>query len=339
MSHHYSGPQLGFPCGDPRLDFCDLYAFPKPGDPSKSILVMNVHPSSTVNVDLESKLGTELTTSIPFRHEAIYEICIDTNSDSIADLTYRFLFSPFTSGAQTATMRVIKGRVASVDLNDGEPVIENAAVSLDEEARIAEGHGHRLFAGWRSDPFFFDPSGAFNGLNFSNDFFADKDICSIVIELSNSALGSGKVGVWARTVARTDNGWTQVDRGALAAQSVFLTNDRRDDYLATEPVDDGKFLGTFAHSLEHTGGYAPDAAKKVAETLLPDILPFEAGKAASYPKNGRTLTDDVMGPFVSILTNGRVTSHGLRHHEDLLSDFPYVGPPHKEFAARPDVSA
>lgn len=31
MSHHYSGPQLGFPCGDPRLDFCDLYAFPKPG--------------------------------------------------------------------------------------------------------------------------------------------------------------------------------------------------------------------------------------------------------------------------------------------------------------------
>ena len=40
MSHHYSGPQLGFPNGDARLDFCDLYAFPKPGDGSKSILVM-----------------------------------------------------------------------------------------------------------------------------------------------------------------------------------------------------------------------------------------------------------------------------------------------------------
>jgi hypothetical protein len=32
MSHHYSGPDFGFPHGDARLDFTDLYAFPKPGD-------------------------------------------------------------------------------------------------------------------------------------------------------------------------------------------------------------------------------------------------------------------------------------------------------------------
>ena len=32
MSHHYSGPDFGFPRGDARLDFTDLYAFPKPGD-------------------------------------------------------------------------------------------------------------------------------------------------------------------------------------------------------------------------------------------------------------------------------------------------------------------
>jgi hypothetical protein len=46
MSHHYSTiyprPQFGFPHGDARLDYCDLYAFPKPGDPSKSILIMDV---------------------------------------------------------------------------------------------------------------------------------------------------------------------------------------------------------------------------------------------------------------------------------------------------------
>ena len=45
MSHHYSGPNFGFPRGDARLDFTDLYAFPKPGDAGKSILIMNVHPS------------------------------------------------------------------------------------------------------------------------------------------------------------------------------------------------------------------------------------------------------------------------------------------------------
>jgi len=43
MSHHYSGPDFGFPRGDARLDLTDLYAFPKPGDPRKSILIMNVH--------------------------------------------------------------------------------------------------------------------------------------------------------------------------------------------------------------------------------------------------------------------------------------------------------
>jgi hypothetical protein len=30
MSHHYSYPDFTFPHGDARLDFTDLYAFPKP---------------------------------------------------------------------------------------------------------------------------------------------------------------------------------------------------------------------------------------------------------------------------------------------------------------------
>jgi hypothetical protein len=49
MSHHASGPNFGFPRGDARLDMTDFYAFLKPGDPSKSILVLNVHPSMAVN--------------------------------------------------------------------------------------------------------------------------------------------------------------------------------------------------------------------------------------------------------------------------------------------------
>jgi hypothetical protein len=28
MSHHYSGPDFGFPHGDARLDLTDLYAYP-----------------------------------------------------------------------------------------------------------------------------------------------------------------------------------------------------------------------------------------------------------------------------------------------------------------------
>ena len=49
MSHHASGPDFGFPRGDARLDMTDLYAFTKPGDPGKSIIILNVHPSMAVN--------------------------------------------------------------------------------------------------------------------------------------------------------------------------------------------------------------------------------------------------------------------------------------------------
>ena len=66
MSHHYSGPDFGFPHGDARLDLTDLYAFPKPGEAGKSILIMNVHPSAVVN-------PPGPTTREPFAPAASYE--------------------------------------------------------------------------------------------------------------------------------------------------------------------------------------------------------------------------------------------------------------------------
>jgi hypothetical protein len=53
---------------------------------------------------------------------------------------------------------------------------------MGKEAQVTEAGDYRFFAGWRSDPFFFDPLGALNNLQFEgHDFFADKDVCSIVI--------------------------------------------------------------------------------------------------------------------------------------------------------------
>jgi hypothetical protein len=58
-------------------------------------------------------------------------------------------------------------------------------------------------------------------------------------------------------------------------------------------------------------------------------------RPASYPDNGRTLSDDVMDVFVSIITNGKVTRDNVGHHNDLLASFPYLGPPHKVRSAEP----
>jgi hypothetical protein len=214
MSHHYSGPDFGFPHGDARLDLTDLYAFPKPGDPRKSILIMNVHPSAAVN-------PPGPTTAEPFAPEALYEFKIDTDGDAVADIAYRVRFSSSEDGAQTATLRRVVGAQAAGMGDSGQVIIEDAPVSTGSEARITEAGDHRLFAGWRSDPFFFDVQGARNDLQFTgDDFLADKDVCSIVLEVPNSVLGLKRLGLWARTLDGADGKWVQADRGALPAQAL-----------------------------------------------------------------------------------------------------------------------
>jgi hypothetical protein len=322
MSHHYSGPDFGFPHGDARLDFTDLYAFPKPGEADKSILIMNVHPSAVVN-------PPGPTTAEPFSPEALYELKIDTDDDAIADIAYRVRFASSEDGSQTATLRRVEGAQAAAMGDDGQVIVEAAAVSTGRNARVTESGGYRFFAGWRSDPFFFDTKGALNNLQFTgDDFFADKDVCSIALEVPNSVLGPGRVGLWVRTLAGAGGGWIQADRGALPAQAVFLVGGERDAYLAGEPADDARFVAVFAHGLEHAGGYTPEEARRVARTLLPDILSYDPRRAASFPRNGRTLTDDAADAFLAVLTNGKVTGDRVGPHGDLLDEFPYLGSPH-----------
>jgi hypothetical protein len=328
MSHHYSGPELGFPHGDARLDLTDLYAFPKPGDAGKSILIMNVHPSVGFK-------PAGPTTDDPFATQAVYELKIDTNGDRVADIAYRYRFTSNKTGALTATVRRVEGVQAAGIGDDGQTIIEAAPVSTGSEALVTESGDYRFFAGWRGDPFFFDTLGALNDLKFTGtDFFTDKDVCSIVLEVPNSALGSGKIGLWNRTVDGASGKWVQADRGALASQSVFLPGDHQADYQAAQPADDARFIPVFAHSLEHTGGYAPEEAKRAAAILLPDILPYVPGKPASYPSNGRALTDDAVDVFLSILTNGKITRDNVGPHTDLLTSFPYIGTPHKSRSAQ-----
>jgi hypothetical protein len=218
----------------------------------------------------------------------------------------------------------------------GQAIIEAAPVSTGREARVTKVGDYRFFAGWRSDPFFFDRRGALNDLRFTgDDFFADKNVCGIVLEVPNSALGGRKVGLWHRTLVRADGAggaWLQAERAARPLQTFLvlgLSDTDRDAYLTGEPADDARFVADFAHALEHTGGYTPDEAKRVAGTMLPEILPYDVTRPASFPDNGRTLTDDAVDAFLAILTNGKVTEDKVGPHSDLLAEFPYLGPPHR----------
>jgi hypothetical protein len=101
-------PDFGFPRRDARLDFTDLYAFPKPEDPRKSILVMNVHPSAVVD-------PPGPTTAEPFAPEALYELKIDTDGDAIADIAYRVRFLASEGGCADRDAATRCGRAGRWD--------------------------------------------------------------------------------------------------------------------------------------------------------------------------------------------------------------------------------
>jgi hypothetical protein len=176
----------------------------------------------------------------------VYERKVDTNGDAVADITYQVRFSSFEGGAQTAVLRRVEGAEAGATGDGGQIIVEGAPVSTGREAQVTQVGEYRFFAGWRSDPFFFDVAGALNNLQFTGeDFFADKNVCAIVLELPNSALGAKEVGLWARTLIRASSaggGWVQADRGARPSQTPFLAGEQNAAYLAGEPADDAVSL-------------------------------------------------------------------------------------------------
>ena len=293
MSHHYSGPDFGFPHGDARLDLTDLYAFPKPGDVGKSILIMNVHPSAGVN-------PAGPTTDEPFVTEAVYELKIDTDGDAVADIAYRVRFTSDKNGGQTGTLRRVQGAQAAGTGDGGQTIIEGAPVSTARDAHVTAAGDYRFFAGWRSDPFFFDTLGALNNLQFTGvDFFADKDVCSIVLEVPNSALGSKKIGLWASHAGRRKR---EMGAGGprcaatirlpslLASRTppISLRSQR------TMPVSSRSSRTRWSTPV----GTRRTEAKRVAGILLPDVLHYDpSGRRPIRPMAGHLPMTPLMSSF------------------------------------------
>jgi hypothetical protein len=334
MADHLDAPGLNSPAGDARVDITDLYAFQKPGDASKSILVLNVNPLAPSHAD-------------EFRHQARYEILIDTNADAMPDIKFRITFTPKTpNGAQFA--RVV--RVAADEPETDDPddldvhfdglderarlLFAHAPVSFGSQATITDADGYRFYAGFRSDPFFFDLIGFLHGFAFTgSDFFIDKNVFGIALEVPNRAgLGANPhIGVWARTLipaTMQPDHFVQADQmGRPAINTVFNHGNDKNVFNVTQPVDQrAGFESSFIATLAGFGHPAAEA-KSIAELLLPDILTYDYGSAAGF-LNGRKLTDDVIDIELNLVSNGAVTTDKVGPHTDYLSTFPFLGAPH-----------
>ncbi len=310
MSHHSTVP-------DPQVDITDLYVFQKPGDPAKSILILNVNPFAP----------TRATT---FDSEASYELKIDTNADAQAEVAFHMMFSPPADGQQTATLYRASGDVAQGMGAIGDVIIRDAPVAFNSQRLITTVGEYRFYAGLRSDPWFADVDGVFNNFQFTGqDTFAGKNVFGVVLEVPNQVFGPKvPIGVWARTVAPVHGELAQVDQvGRPLITAVFNpAAAEQQDFVHTPPTQQrARFLPKFVTTLQ-AAGYAEAEATRLAMQLLPDILPYDYSRMAGYP-NGRTLTDDLLDVTLSLITNGKVTGDLVGPHTDLLDDFPYLGSP------------
>jgi hypothetical protein len=345
---HLDAPGTTSPDGITELDINDVYAFQ--GRPGTTVLAMTVSPVATADSDFA--MGTRTT----------YSFRVDLDGDAVEDRTYhvRTLFSArdeqFTlvqkATGQAATSLRPRGSVEGFGLT-------NRTFHIKDRGKV--------FAGLRSDPFFFDLSGFLGTVEGRGDdmlgqdptdFFEDLNTLAIVIEVPDSELNDGgPIGVWG-TTSRLDGGrWVQVDRMGRPAINTVLNSsgpivgapsEAKNLFNDGRPVDDPDDFRSGAisalqafSSLDVEGAYADDEAGALADVLLPDILTFDKGGTLPPPLNGRGLADDVIDTELRIVTggdpldlfpgrdaDGAINSDGVGPHDDYLSSFPYLGKPH-----------
>ena len=323
MSSHFSAANLQHPGGDPRLDLTDLFVFTAPDNPDRTVLIMDANPFMK---------GSE------FHPDAVYRINIDNDGDALADVAFSFTFSQPDNGRQTATARYATGADARTREPRGKILIEGTPVIFDATAMPVDVGACRFFFGVRSDPFFADAEGVLHWLVAGQpglfdwtgaDTFGEANILSVALEVPNDMLGDGPViGAWISVSVRRDGTLVQMDReGNPSFNPILNPEDIKDEFNATDPVDDVKNHLQPLSAVLQRHGYGAAEADAAALTLLPDVLHYDRRMPAHYP-NGRVMTDDVFSTRMVFMTHGQANPQGVKPHDDLMAVFPFLGTPH-----------
>ncbi|MGH2539247.1 MAG: DUF4331 family protein [Actinomycetota bacterium] len=324
---HLDAPGTTSPAMRPDADINDVYVFQGRNE-DRTTIAVTTHPAAGAIAPLE------------YATDVAYKIKVDDDGDAKADMQYAVRFgAPRESGRQP--YEVVR--------TEGDDV-RRVAHGLTDAVNEVRGGG-KVFAGLRSDPFFFDLA-AFQGtvLGMGNrafcdgdevDFFESLNSNGIVLELPDSALGRN-IGVWATTTADGD----RIDRmGRPAINTVFNSGNDKIRFNDGSPRSDYRrfsdnvrgVLATFS-ALDSEGAYTNAETRTLARVLLPDMVTYDTRTAAVGPLNGRALSDDVIDAELNIVTggfpfdgrdgDGAIGSDCVGAHDDYLTSFPYLGEPH-----------
>ncbi|HEX3265416.1 MAG TPA: DUF4331 family protein [Candidatus Limnocylindrales bacterium] len=322
-------------------DINDVYVF-QGRNASRTAFVMTTNPA--INL-FGGSFGTNVR----------YIINVDRDGDAVQDLAYVWRFgSPNGQGAQAYTVVRYTGSNARHLVNGSRIASGSTGGSGIGTAK----GGASVFAGVRSDPFFFDLTG-FVGTVFGigtdglgqnpTDFFAGLNTNAVVLEVPDDSIGAANIGVWGKTTYWANGQWNAADQmGRPAINTVFNNalvdpnaGQTKNRFNQTAPSKqrtayDGLFRNNIIATLTNINAalgtgcddYGTGTAGAIANVLLPDVLTYDTSTRAAGPLNGRALGDDVIDVELGLTTNGCVTSDGVGAHGDYLSSFPYLGVPH-----------
>lgn len=315
---------LQSPSNRPDADINDVYAFS--GGSGQTVLAMTTHPA----------VGT--LSPAAYATDIQYVINVDSTHTNRANLAYALRFgNPESDGTQSVRVYKYEGRNAQ-NINDGQKI------GTGVTGRPFDVEGVKVFAGLRSDPFFFDLDAfkhAVLGVNNGRtgfcdagtvDFFKNFNTNAIVLQASTRSLAksSTELRVWGQTI--TEGSHSLIDQmGRPAINTVFNHNDEKNVFNHTPPADQYKapFSTNVIAAFTSLGGWSTDQATFISHVLLPDVLGYETSQPAAGPLNGRKLADDVIDGELGLITKGGITTDCVGPHTDYLSSFPYLGNPHQ----------
>jgi hypothetical protein len=331
-------------------DINDVYVF-QGSNASRTVLAMTTNPATNF-------FGHDFGTNVR------YILNVDRNGNAVVDLAYVWRFGSPAGGAGGAQSYTVT-RYTGVNATTMKSGVRVGWGSTGGNGIGTAKDGGKVFAGLRSDPFFFDLTG-FVGTVFgvgtddlevldgnASDFFAPLNTNAVVIEVPDAALGATNIGVWGSTQYWTGSTWARADQmGRPAINTVFNnglvdpnSGQTKNQFNTTIPSQQrtaygGLFRNNIIATLTNINAvlgtddafgctdYDAGTAGAIADILLPDLLTYDVTTAAAGPLNGRALADDVIDIELGLTTNGCVTSDGVGAHSDYLSSFPYLGVPH-----------
>lgn len=364
MSDHIDGPRT---IADPSIDLTDLFAFTKPTDPSRLVLIADVFPFAGET----GVFSNAANYSIAVRRVKILGIGSNAKFESYGP-EIRFTFQFETLKTATTSGSTPNPQRGACTLPSGEVV---PVIVGDESGAYNKSRSIRIFAGVRSDPFYI--GWLLNSMKSVPNYLEDDNVMGLVIELDLSQFlpfSDGTLfGVIAETSPRNRGPETleipRYDWVGRPEQTNFIINaipntvDLRDIWNQQEPFKDlppevaPLFKKRLRESFEFWDkrdgevNWEPELLDAHVNVRMNDFLVFDVSKpitddshleierstiaGKSYATGGgRTVDANVIDILVTYLINRNqgkfYQSAATQATQKGMSTFPYLAPPNKK---------